>query len=173
MRVRARSFLYLCLRIFFRRFLTTLLIGLLPEVHCRYCRGEPSCPGSPVSPPATAGRVISRLKAEKTLQAHQTLSMGWVNRLAQGSRDLFRLSLAHPDDPRMTRYRSRRERCSAKRPVEKTFCLVQVVTYRNRAPAKSVYISAVQGSKVKPFLLWRIKGRLLPRSPGGLRPLPP
>ena len=33
MRVRARSFLYLCLRIFFRRFLTTLLISLLPLLY--------------------------------------------------------------------------------------------------------------------------------------------
>ena len=46
MRVRARSFLYLCLRIFFRRFLTTLLISLLPSVHCRSCRRQPSCPRS-------------------------------------------------------------------------------------------------------------------------------
>jgi hypothetical protein len=40
MRVRARSFLYLCLRIFFRRFLTTLLIRLLPLIHCRPSRPE-------------------------------------------------------------------------------------------------------------------------------------
>jgi hypothetical protein len=38
MRVRARSFLYLCLRIFFRRFLTTLLISLLPLVQPQHVR---------------------------------------------------------------------------------------------------------------------------------------
>jgi len=157
MRVRARSFLYLCLRIFFRRFLTTLLISLLPLVRCRPCQRQPCIP-HPLLPPHHGGDERAALQAERTLQAHRVPSMGAANRLVQGSRDLSGLSLAHPDDPRMTKYWSRGEGCSAnarwrRRSVSSGLQCVE----HEYQPEVGVYFSD-HGYKVKLFLLLRKRG---------------
>jgi hypothetical protein len=141
MRVRARSFLYLCLRIFFRRFLTTLLIRLLPLIHYRPSR--PKLSASPLSVPHLRARENDPLHSTPKADDPPVVADG-ILQIASSSRigACTCCHLAYPGDLPDVQVPVTRGGNSHKRPLDKMFDLVQVAVSWQMVPAEvGVYFS--------------------------------
>jgi hypothetical protein len=147
-RVRARSFLYLCLRIFFRRFLTTLLISLLFSLHSIHVRHRPLASNALGARP--------RLEASRAVPHHSHVHRASMAAAPDcpvtSSGGLSMPGLACPEKLPKGRTLTGGGGDLAPSLGEKAFVPSEKRRAHRWGQRRSAYISAIEGSKVKLFL---------------------